>query len=189
MFISNHLQFGRNISFFIIKIYYICYIPVWIMSDLLTLCWEFVLRTKERGIKMPFVWILRPCCHTVCIHKFQSHLCCRHICGLWHFLLALSSTVVIIIICNHIIVPWREAGDFWCFLPPPPPISRISGLSFDSTLLSPLSFFCWVLLLFLSCLLFSACWPILLTFFSWKFYLVLWAQSTTKDYIRADIKR
>ena len=44
--------------------------------------------------------------------------------------------------CQH---PWREAGDVWC-LPP----SGISGLSFDSTLLSPLLFFCLVLLLFLS---------------------------------------
>ena len=44
-----------------------------------------------------------------------------------------------------------------------PPWSEISGLSFDSTLLSPLFFFCPVLLL--SCLffcLFSACWSILL---------------------------
>ena len=45
----------------------------------------------------------------------------------------------------------------------PPPLPGISGLSFDSTLLSPLLFFCLVLLLFLS-YLFSACWPILLNF-------------------------
>ena len=44
------------------------------------------------------------------------------------------------------------------------PLSGISGLSFDSTLLSPLLFFCLVLLLFLSYLL-SACWLILLNFF------------------------
>ena len=44
------------------------------------------------------------------------------------------------------------------------PLSGISGLSFDSTLLSSLLFFCLVLLLFLS-YLFSACWSILLNFF------------------------
>ena len=44
------------------------------------------------------------------------------------------------------------------------PLSGISGLSFDSTLFSPLLFFCLVLLLFLS-YLFSACWPILLNDF------------------------
>ena len=44
------------------------------------------------------------------------------------------------------------------------PLSGISGLSFDSTLLSPLLFFCLVLLLFLS-YLFSACWSTLLNFF------------------------
>ena len=42
------------------------------------------------------------------------------------------------------------------------PLLGISGLSFDSTLLSPLLFFCLVLLLFC---LFSACWSILLNFF------------------------
>ena len=44
------------------------------------------------------------------------------------------------------------------------PLSGISGLSFDSTLLFPLLFFCLVLLIFLS-YLFSACWFILLNFF------------------------
>ena len=44
------------------------------------------------------------------------------------------------------------------------PLSEISGLSFDSTLLFPLLFLCLVLLLFRS-YLFSACWPILLNFF------------------------
>ena len=44
------------------------------------------------------------------------------------------------------------------------PWSGIAGLSFDSTLLSPVLFFCLVLLLFL--LVFSsAIWPILLNFF------------------------
>ena len=43
-------------------------------------------------------------------------------------------------------------------------LSGISGLSFDSTLLSPLLFFCLILLPFLSNL-FSACWPFLLNFF------------------------
>ena len=43
------------------------------------------------------------------------------------------------------------------------PLSAISGLSFDSTLLSPLLFFCRDLLLSQS-YQFSACWPILLTF-------------------------
>ena len=43
------------------------------------------------------------------------------------------------------------------------PLSGISGLSFDSTLLSPLLFFCLVLVLFLS-YLFSNCWSILLIF-------------------------
>ena len=43
------------------------------------------------------------------------------------------------------------------------PLSEISGLSFDSTLLSPLLFFCRDLLLSQS-YQFSACWPILLTF-------------------------
>ncbi|WP_419598382.1 hypothetical protein [Thiolapillus sp.] len=43
-------------------------------------------------------------------------------------------------------------------------LSGISGLSFDSTLLSSVLFFCQVLLLFLF-YLFSACCPILLTFF------------------------
>ena len=42
------------------------------------------------------------------------------------------------------------------------PLSGISGLSFDFTLLSPLLFFCLVLLPFLS---FSASWPFLLNFF------------------------
>ena len=45
------------------------------------------------------------------------------------------------------------------------PLSGISGLSFDSTLLSPILFFCLVLLIFLSYLFFSACWSILLNFF------------------------
>ena len=46
------------------------------------------------------------------------------------------------------------------------PLSGISGLSFDSTSLSPLLFFCQVLLLLLSYLFFSsACWPILLNFY------------------------
>ena len=44
------------------------------------------------------------------------------------------------------------------------PLSGISGLSFDSTLLSPLLFFCLVPFLF-QYGLFSACWPILLNFF------------------------
>ena len=44
------------------------------------------------------------------------------------------------------------------------PLSGISGLSFDFTLLSPLLFFCLVLLLFMS-YLFSASWSILLNFF------------------------
>ena len=44
------------------------------------------------------------------------------------------------------------------------PVSGISELSFDSTLLSPLFFFCLVLVLFLS-YLFSAFWSILLNFF------------------------
>ena len=43
-------------------------------------------------------------------------------------------------------------------------LSGISGLSFDSTLLSPLLFFCLVLLPFLS-YLFSVCWSLLLNFF------------------------
>ena len=47
------------------------------------------------------------------------------------------------------------------------PLSGISVLSFDSTLLSPLLFFCQVLVLFLS-YSFSTCWPILLTFFVQK---------------------
>ena len=60
-----------------------------------------------------------------------------------------------------------------CPLPPPQgrpemsdvfPLSGISGLSFDSTLLSPLFFFCLVLLLFLS-YSFSGYWSILLHFF------------------------
>ena len=38
--------------------------------------------------------------------------------------------------------PWREAGDVWCF----PPLSWLSGLSLDSPFLSPLLFFCLVLL-------------------------------------------
>ena len=48
------------------------------------------------------------------------------------------------------------------------PLSGISGLSSDYTLLSPLLFFCLVLVLFLSYLFFfffSACWSILLNFF------------------------
>ena len=50
------------------------------------------------------------------------------------------------------------------------PLSGISGLSFDSTLLPPLLFFCQLLLLFLFCLLlffffFFSYWPILLTFY------------------------
>ena len=42
-------------------------------------------------------------------------------------------------------------------------LSGTSGLSFDSTLLSTLLFFCGVLLLFLS-YVFAVCWPILLIF-------------------------
>ena len=46
------------------------------------------------------------------------------------------------------------------------PLSGISGLSFDSTLLSPLLFFCLVLLLVLPYLFFfPACWSILLNIF------------------------
>ena len=44
------------------------------------------------------------------------------------------------------------------------PLSGISGLSFDSTLLSPLLFFCLDLLPFQSDF-FSACWSFLLNFF------------------------
>ena len=44
------------------------------------------------------------------------------------------------------------------------PMSEISGLSFDSTLPSPFVLFCLLPLPYLSCL-FSAYWPILLTFF------------------------
>ena len=44
------------------------------------------------------------------------------------------------------------------------PLSGISGLSFDSTLLSSVLFFCLLPLLVLSCL-FSAYLPLLLTFF------------------------
>ena len=44
------------------------------------------------------------------------------------------------------------------------PLSGISGLSFDSTLLSPVLFFCLVLFLFLTYFL-STCWSILLNFF------------------------
>ena len=57
------------------------------------------------------------------------------------------------------LAPKREARDVWCL-----PLSGISGLSFDSTLLYPLLFICLVLLLFLSSV-FSACWSILLIFF------------------------
>ena len=54
-----------------------------------------------------------------------------------------------------------EAGDVWCL-----PLSGISGLSFDSTLLSPLLFFCLLPLLSLSCLFFILLsLRILLTFF------------------------
>ena len=45
------------------------------------------------------------------------------------------------------------------------PLSGISGLSFDSTLLSPLSFFCLIQLLFPP-YLFSARWPMLQNFFT-----------------------
>ena len=46
--------------------------------------------------------------------------------------------------------PWREARDVECYPPPPTPLpqSRISGLSFDSPVMSCLLFFCLVLLLF-----------------------------------------
>ena len=44
------------------------------------------------------------------------------------------------------------------------PLSGISGLSFDSTLVSLLLFFCQIPLLCL-CYLFAACWPIFLIFF------------------------
>ena len=54
-------------------------------------------------------------------------------------------------------------------LPTPPhllPLSGISELSFDFTILSHVLFFCLVLLLFpLFFFFFSVCWPILLTFF------------------------
>ena len=45
-------------------------------------------------------------------------------------------------------------------------LSGTLGLSFDSTLLSPLLFLCLVLLLF------PSCWPILLTFFPWKYFSI-----------------
>ena len=45
-------------------------------------------------------------------------------------------------LCDCWSSPRREAGDVWRL---PPPASGISGLSFDSTLLSPLLFFNWVL--------------------------------------------
>ena len=67
------------------------------------------------------------------------------------------------------------------------PLSGISGLSFDSTLLSPLLFFCLVLLPFLS---FSASWPFLLNFFQKilqyflfrdSFFVVVWLLFSSKE--------
>ena len=56
--------------------------------------------------------------------------------------------------------PRREAGAIWCL-----PLSWMSGLSFDSTLMSPLVFFCLLSLFFLSFFVFfSAYWPTDLTF-------------------------
>ena len=59
--------------------------------------------------------------------------------------------------------PFKGVGDVWCSCLP---LSGISGLSFDSLFLSPLSFFC--LVLFLSCH-FSANGP-----FSWYGLQDLW---------------
>ena len=52
----------------------------------------------------------------------------------------------------HLDTPRREARDVYCHSPTPPSVT--SRLSFDSTLLSPLLFFCLVLLLFLAYLFF-----------------------------------
>ena len=49
------------------------------------------------------------------------------------------------------------------------PLSGISGLSFDPTLLSPLVFFCLLPFLFLSCH-FSSHWPILLGLFFFRIF-------------------
>ena len=55
---------------------------------------------------------------------------------------------------------WLPKGGRGCYVPPtPPPLSGISGLSFDSTLLSTLLFFCLILLLFLSYLFFLPAGP------------------------------
>ena len=75
------------------------------------------------------------CCHVP--------LCCCHVrlfkCDQWYGSKKSNQNL-----CH---LPWREARDVWC----PPPLSGISGLSFDSPFLSSLLFFCLVLLLFLSC--------------------------------------
>ena len=76
-----------------------------------------------------------------------------------------SKEVFLILQCERTLLPYRT---LW----PPEgrpgmsdvfPLSGISGLSFDSTLLSLVLFFGLVLVLFES-YLFSDCWPILLTF-------------------------
>ena len=75
------------------------------------------------------------------------------------------------VLCRHGI-SYLSISVFPCVSPPEgrpgmsdvSPLSGISGLSFDSTLLSPILFFCFFRFLFLSCL-FTAYWPILLTSF------------------------
>ena len=57
--------------------------------------------------------------------------------------------------------PQREAGDVRCF----PPLSGISGLSFGSTVLSPVSVLLPPPIAISVFSFFSAYWPILLTFF------------------------
>ena len=74
----------------------------------------------------------------------------------WHLHMTISKPFEVLYFT--IVIPQREAGDIWCLSHPTP--SGISWLSLDSTFLSPLLFFCLVLLPFV--LSFSACWSFLL---------------------------
>ena len=80
---------------------------------------------------------------------------CQHACQIWF---VNDTCALLISLCWHACqIPLK--GGRGCLMSSP--LSGISGLSFDSTLLSPLLFFCLVLLLFLSYLFFYACWSIL----------------------------
>ena len=115
---------------------------------MLTLSW-----TLFKWALSSFAWCSGLLIHTmfVDLDLFQGHGCVRNI--------RLQIVFIGVRYGSYAYDPRREAGDVLC-----PPLSGISGLSFDSTLLSPL----FVLLpspVTLSVLSFSVCWSFLLNFF------------------------